>query len=465
MQSQEALIQQYQKELENLGNEAVEIEREVSEIEQWLNENEAREKDLAEEVTSFTQTVALEEDRVREKELSLSESKKELAQGQEQGEQTKDFLVTKLTELTRVRNMRAGLVKLREDRQRRIIRQSEEKAQLTARLDFLNTSVLDIETRLAVQREALREFKEEIIQAQQQKIDIEKIHKTLEGEFSDLEQAWKQDQAQIRNLQEIRDNFQGYQNGVRALLKAEWPEEIKQSTTFRQVLVEGLETEPGCETAVEAALGEALQALMIQDPSFAIQGIDYLKDRGQGRATFLPLKPPVSSNKITSEPWEEKGLVPLLSKVSAQPELEDWLKVLLSPFVLVSDLRKGLEVWEKNSGLVCIVTLEGDLIDSKGIISGGSSRNPESGILFQKNLIHKLELKVGDWREKIDRKKESILTIEKDLSDRIHQFKALENGKQEKEENHPGIGETPDRLSGRNQTHAAPASVTHSGRG
>ena len=157
------------------------LEKEVGEIEQWLNENEAREKILAEEVTSFTQTVALEEDRVREKEQSLSESKKELARGQEQGEQTKDFLVTKLTELTRVRNMRVGLVKLQEDRQRRIIRQSEEKAQLTARLDFLNTSILDIETRLAVQREALREFKEKIIQAQEQKIDIEKIHKTLEG--------------------------------------------------------------------------------------------------------------------------------------------------------------------------------------------------------------------------------------------------------------------------------------------
>ena len=232
LQSQEALIQQYRKELENLGNEALEIEREVKEIEQWLNENEPREKVLAEEVASFTQTVALEEGRVREKEQSLSESKKELTRGQEQGEQTKDFLVTKLTELTRVRNMRAGLVKLQEDRQRRIIRQSEEKAQLTARLDFLNTSVQETETRLAVQREALREFKEKITQAQQQKIDIEKIHKNLEGELRDLEQAWKQDQAQIRNLQEIRDNFQGYQNGVRALLQADWPEEIRQFPDF-----------------------------------------------------------------------------------------------------------------------------------------------------------------------------------------------------------------------------------------
>jgi chromosome segregation protein len=435
MQGHEASRQQYQKELENLGKEAQEIERELGELDRWLNENEPREKVLAEEVTSFTQTVASEENQVREKEQSLSESKKEMIQEQEQGEHSKDFLVTKLTELTKVRNMRVGLVKLQEERQRRIIRQSEEKAQLTGRMDFLNASGQETESSLAVQRETSSVFKEKISQAQQQKIEFEKIQKKLEDELRDLEQAWKQDQAQIRNLQEIRDNFQSYQNGVRALLQADWSEGEGQSKTFRQVLVEGLETEPGCEAAVEAALGDALQALMIQDPSFALKGIDYLKDQGQGKATFLPMLPLWPSREETPRHWEEKGLIPLLSKVSVQEEFQSWLQVLLSPFVLVPELKQGLEVWKNNAGQVCVVTLEGDLIDSRGIIYGGSSRNPESGILFQKNLIHKLELRVGDWQEKMDRKKESILTGEAGLADQILQIKAWEEEKQGEEEN------------------------------
>jgi chromosome segregation protein len=435
LQSQESLMQQYRRELETLANEALEIEREVGEIEQWLNENETREMVLSEEVASYTQTMALEEGLVREKEQLLAESKIELTRCQEQGEQTKDFLVTQLTELTRVRNMRVGLIKLQEDRQRRIIRQGEEKAQLTNRLEFLNISVHETETQLAVQGGALKEVREKITQAQQQKIEIEKNHKNLESELRDLEQAGKQDQAQIRNLQEIRDNFQSYQNGVRALLQAEWPETVKKSSTFRQVLVEGLETEPGCETAVEAALGEALQGLMIQDPGSAIQGINYLKDQGQGRATFLPVNPPLPSNELSSGFWEGKGLVPLLSKVSAKEEFQAWLQALLGLFVLTPDLRRGLEVWKNNAGQVCVVTLEGDLIDSKGIISGGSTRNPESGILFQKNLIHQLELKVMDWQEKIDQKKVNILSIETDLANQINKIRDLENRKREEEEN------------------------------
>jgi len=434
LEKQEAQIQQYRNESKNLENEAIEIEREVKELEEWIKLNETTEKTLAEEVNSFNQTLTREEERVRESEESLAESKKALIRGQEQGEQTKDFLVTKLTELTRIRNMRAGMLKLQEDRQRRIVRQGEEKAQLLARLDFLNSSILETETGLSAKRESLRQAIEKIAQAQQLKIEAGKNQKKLEDELRDLEQACKQDQAQIRNLQGIRENFQSYQDGVRALLQADWAEDSSPSPTFRQVLVEGMETEPGCETAVEAALGEALQALMIQDPAWAVQGIGFLRERGQGKATFLPLNIPLPSNGINSHYWEERGLVPLLSKVSAQEELRPWLDVLLGSFVLVSDLTQGLEVWKNNAGRVCIVTLEGDLIDSKGIISGGSSRKPESGLLFQKNLIHRLEINVGEWQKKIDLKNEIIQTIETDLSDQIKQIKALEDGKREEEE-------------------------------
>ncbi len=434
LQRQEGFIHQYRRELEALGLEDLEIDRELKEIEDWLNEKQPLEMALGEEVATFTHNVDLEEGRVREREQSLAEAKKELIWGQEQGEQTKDRLVSKLTELSRIRNMRSGLVKLQEDRQRRIIRQNEEKAQLMERLDFLNRAVQETETHISEERDSLIQGKEKITQAQGSKIETEQAQKQLEGELRELEQVWKQDQAQIRNLQEIRENFQSYQNGVRALLQADGTGDPALSPNLRLVLAEGLETEPGCEMAVEAALGDALQALVIHDPSQAIQGITYLKDRGQGKAAFLPLSIPLLSNRYHPENLEEKGLVPLLSKVVAQEEFRPWLHSLLGGFVLVTDLTQGLEVWKENAGQVSVVTRDGDLIDAKGIMSGGSLNRPESGILVQKNLIHKLEEKVQDWLEKIDRKKEGLQSIEKELGDQILQIKALEDLKREEEE-------------------------------
>ena len=426
LQGQEGQIQQYRKELETLGHETLETQKELKEIENWLIENGPIEKALKEEVASFTQRMAGEEGRVREQEQSVAEAKKELTQAQEKGEQAKDLLVSKLTEMSRVRNMRAGLVKLREDRSRRVARQAEEKAQLIDRLNFLETSNQETENRLSEQREFVNQHREEINRIQQQKTEGEKAKRQSEVELRDLEQAWKQDQAQIRNLQEIRDNFQDYKNGVRTLLQEEWLTDTSGGASFVKVFAEGLETEPGCEMAVEAALGDALQALIIEDPKVAVQGIHYLKGTGKGKATFLP-KNPLPLSIPGSIPGKENGLVPLLSKVTVREEWRSWLNSLLGSFVLVSNLPQGLEIWKNHQGRVSVVTMDGDLIDSRGIIAGGSSTGPESGILYQKNLIHKLEEKVRKWQESIDLKRDGLQIKENELRGQILQLKDLED--------------------------------------
>lgn len=438
LQRQEDLIRQYQRELDGLGQEALEIQRELKEIENWISENKSLENALGEEVSSFAQKVFLEETRVKEQEKKVAESKKNWIQAQEKEEQAKDLLVTKLTELSRVRNMRASLIKQREDRSRRIVRQTEEKAQLIDRMNFLNTSVRETESLLTEQGESVRRHKEEIAQTQQQKAEEERTKKDLEIELLDLEQGLKQDQAQIGNLQEIRDNFQIYQNGVRALAQGESLADISEGSSFDQVLAEGLETVPGCETAVEATLGEALQALIIEDPQEAVRGIGFLKKTGKGKAHFLSMKtlPILEKGSVN---WEEKGLVPLLSKVSVREECRPWLNLLLGSFVLVSDLAEGLEVWKNQQGRVSIVTMDGDLIDYQGIISGGSSGSPESGILYQKNLIHKLEERVGQWQGKIGLKREECQIKENEIRGQNLHLKTLEERKGEEEQKILGL--------------------------
>ena len=426
LQNQEGLIHQYRREFEALAREALEIENDLKEIEAWLKEKETNEQALEEEVASFTQKVAREESQVREREEALAEARKELGWGQEQLEEKKDLLVDKLNEVTGIRNMRTGLVKIREDRQRRMIRQNEEKAELRDRLDFLSATQQEADLLLTGERETLKEIQGNILQVQTRMSEIARVDKELEGELREMEQAWQQDQAQIKNLQDIRENFQSYQNGVRTLIQTQSPE-------FHQVLAEGLETEPGSELAVEAALGEALQALVIQDFPKAVEGIAYLKDQGEGKAAFLPLSF-AQTSLLPSNKIQENGLVPLLSKVKPQEEIRPWLESLLGTFVLVSDLTQGLEVWKNNPGEVSLVTPDGDLIDCRGIISGGSPYSPESGILYQKNLIHKLEERVRDWEEKITRKKEEIQSQKDQGEAQLLEIKTLEELKREKDE-------------------------------
>jgi chromosome segregation protein len=421
-QKEEGLIHQYRRELETIDQEGVEINRELEDIQNWLDEKRPLESSLAEEVSSFSQKVAQEEERLRGLEHNLTGAKESLQQAQETAEHTKDQLVGKMSERAQVRNSKAGLLKVQEERQRRLIRQNEEKAQLLERLEFLTGSIKTTEARQSEEKEFLEENREGVSVTASRIREMEGNLKIEDTELRKLEQICQQDEAQIRSLKEIRDNFQSYQTGVRTLLRKATDREDTSTLPVEQVLAQGLESEPGSEAAIEAALGDALQALVIPDQSAAIQGIRLLREKGQGKAAFLPMSDFPIKNGNGSMSWEGSGLTPLISKVTVREELQPWISSLLGSFALVSDLEEGLKAWKETQGRVSVVTVQGDLIDARGVIFGGSTKNPESGILYQKNLIYRLEEKVSLQQAVIDRKKEDIKTLQMKLESHKQQL-------------------------------------------
>ena len=427
-QRQEDLVQNYAKEIGNLEREDLEHQRESREIENWLLDKNSEEKSLEEEVASFSERFSKEQERVREQEQAVAQAKEAISRTAGSHEKLKDLLVTKLTELTKVRNQRSGLVKVREDRNRRTLRQAEEKAQLQDRLNQLRTSSRETETASSEVRQSLQQLGESLSRIQQEKFQKKELRKGLADELRLLEQTLQQDLAQIKNLQEIRDNYQSYQTGVRTLLQEKWSPGSGPSPEFFMVLAEGIETEPGYELAVEAALGEALQAILIKNPEKALEGIRYLKETNRGKAGFIPLGLGQRPGKQVF-PGEEKGLEPLLSKVSAGEDIQEGLQAILGNYFLAADLTQALKIWENFPGEFSLVTREGDVIDQRGLIAGGSLGSLESGILYQKNVIRRLENKVQEQQGKVASKKEELAELETVLQDLTLQGQALEEEK------------------------------------
>ena len=136
-----------------------------------------------------------------------------------------------------------------------------------------------------------------------------RIRQAIEGELKELDRRLLQDQGQIKNLQQIRDNYQSYQNGVRSLLQRDRPTEAEEGKERVRLLAEGIETEPGYEAAVEAALGESLQAVIVHDHGEALEGIRQLRGSQAGKATFLllnqsqPVGPAAGSLRPGARQW------------------------------------------------------------------------------------------------------------------------------------------------------------------
>jgi len=441
-EKQEGLLQQLQQEQGGLERERLETEQELKEIQAWLQDKEIEAQTLREALQSFTERLQHEQERVTLQEATVNRFKSEQGSHQQELEKNKDRLLDTLSEQTRVRNLRLGLIKLREDRSLRLARQEEERDQLNERLDHLNRLSAEATEKINQEQKIVRDRRADLDQKRVGQGEQDKIRQEIEGELKELDRLLLQDQGQIKNLQQIRDNYQSYQNGVRSLLQRDRPTGAEEGKERVRLLAEGLETEPGYEAAVEAALGESLQAVIVQDQEEALEGIRQLRGSKAGKATFLLLNQsqPAESLVETSAPGPGNGFQPLISKVVVKPELHSWVHHLLGEFLLVPDLEKGLKFWADRGGKNALVTPEGDVISRLGVISGGSSGKTESGILFQKNLIRRLEqqirdgaMQVGEKRAALGSQTENLRDLEKQLVELESQIRESEKRKSELE--------------------------------
>ena len=105
---------------------------------------------------------------------------------------------------------------------------------------------------------------------------------------------------------------------------------------------------------------------------------------GRGRCSFIPLKE-IDANKRASEPHLS---FPTLNKLIAAPEaFGPLVDALLADAVLVESLEIAIAEWNRNGKDMCYVTLDGDIVDQRGVISGGKLSQGSRGLLVRKREI------------------------------------------------------------------------------
>jgi chromosome segregation protein len=154
-----------------------------------------------------------------------------------------------------------------------------------------------------------------------------------------------------------------------------------------------IEPEPSFELAVEAALGEALQHVIVKTQEQGIEATSYLADQGSGRGSFIPVNTyrPLADMIHLSEGNNEKEQVDLLlDHVGAKDGYETLTRQLLGNTIVAQDLTDALSLWNRNGSFRTIVTKDGDCVSCEGIITGGNSREAQTSILAKKREVKTL---------------------------------------------------------------------------
>lgn len=246
-----------------------------------------------------------------------------------------------------------------------------------------------------VKAQQLNALKEE-----QQKVALKKRQK---------EQQRDQLGSRIEVLKEMQADFAGFNQGVKEVLKAR----DSQLQGIHGAVAELITVPQKYEVAIEIALGQALQNVIVDDEKAGRAAIHFLKQHNLGRATFLPLsvmrsrRPSVEEEKRILAADGVYGLAADL--ISFTDTYRGVMENLLGSVIIANDLEVANQVARQTGQRFRIVTLEGDVVNPGGSMTGGAIKQKSNNLLGRGRAIEELEV---DWKN-IDRELNELLQLEK----------------------------------------------------
>lgn len=235
--------------------------------------------------------------------------------------------------------------------------------------------------KLAKHSEALERLRREYTVAQKLAHSSKQELGVKEKQMYDAMGILQQAKARQKSLQELQENYAGFYQGVRAVLKAKdelsgLVGAVAELMTVPQELALGIET----------ALGGAAQNVIVEDERAGRDAIAYLKNKRLGRATFLPLttiKPRSMNSTVRQELKGTSGFIGIASElVSYEPRIKNVVDNLLGVTILARDLASANQIAKQVRYQFRVVSLEGDVMNPGGSMTGGATRKGNQGNLF-----------------------------------------------------------------------------------
>ncbi|MEK8132019.1 chromosome segregation protein SMC [Paenibacillus filicis] len=196
-------------------------------------------------------------------------------------------------------------------------------------------------------------------------------------------------------MNEMANDYDGFMHGVKEVLKAKDRADLR---GIHGAVAELVKVPAHVETAVETALGGALQHIVVQNEAHGREAIGFLKRRQLGRATFLPLDV-IRARSIPDS--EQRGVESMEGFVGIAVDLvqfEDRYRQIIGSLLGNVIIAQSLEVANKIAARVQyryrVVTLEGDVVNPGGSMSGGSQQRKSSSLLSRQRQIEEMDKEI-----------------------------------------------------------------------
>ncbi|MDY3230907.1 MAG: chromosome segregation protein SMC [Clostridiaceae bacterium] len=332
-----------------------------------------------------------------------------------------------------------------------IIQALNERASLTAKQQRYETMLEQVNVRRSEVSQKLLKFKsdesvqEELIDREQSALS--EIRKSLEScqiqaqnteaalkeadeearqlnrSLNDTQQEYHMAHTRLESLKNLAERYDGYGNSIRRVM------EVRDRVRgIHGVVADLITTQRKYETAIETALGGSIQNVVTDSEETAKRLIEYLKKNKYGRVTFLPLTS-INGSQNFSQPGalKEPGVLGLASDlVQAEPPYEGLVRYLLGRVVVADTIDHAVALARRYKYSLRIVTLEGELLNAGGSMTGGDFKN-SSNLLGRRREIEELEEQCGKALARVEQLQKELALKERGAAEKkegLEQLKA-----------------------------------------
>lgn len=221
----------------------------------------------------------------------------------------------------------------------------------------------------------------------------------IKADYDKLVRSLEEKQSKARMLSDLEKNMEGFAGSVKAVMRQS---ASKALSGINGTLAQLISVDNDYSTAVEVALGAAMQNIVVDNEADAKRAINYLKQNNQGRATFLPvsaIKPRYIDEKNLDDNF---GFVDIAANlVDCDAKYKNIVSNLLGRVMIVEDIDCAIGISKRYNNKYKIVTLDGQVMNPGGSMTGGS-RSRGAGILSRANMIDELNAEAEKIKTQVD---------------------------------------------------------------
>ena len=372
------------REANGLEERALEARDEIERLMAQADADAAETERVQSELTLAAAAAGGSDETLRQREETWRAIKDQLAELQRRVEAARGEVTTCKAEIVGFEGTQRASARRRDDLELRVSRLGEDEGRQTQRRGELEHAV----AKNARELEGLKQLKLDLAdQKQRTETRVGELKEMLSGggkALDALTQELNKRRSRRHSLDELHAKYEGFARGTRAVMtqkETRWG--------IRDLFADAVEAPAELDVAVEAVLGERMGAVLVESQEVGVDVITQLKDKSEGRATFIPINRFGEAAAPAFEPGDGvKGR--FLDLVKFADDYKSVAETLFGDVLVVDDLMTALDRWRAGDHR-SYVTLDGELVDETGIVTGGSREAAGAGILAQKREIRELD--------------------------------------------------------------------------